>query len=85
MHHCHAIDCNTEVPPGMHMCLKHWRMVPRLVQDLIWKHYRNGQEIYKEPSPEYIWAALISISWVALKEGKEPPKLFIKAKNEGVA
>jgi hypothetical protein len=75
LHHCHAVDCKLEVPPEMHMCLKHWRMVPRLVQDLIWKHYRKGQEIDKQPSIEYVATAFISISCVALKEGKELPKL----------
>jgi hypothetical protein len=59
----------------MHMCGYHWRMVPKAVQDLIWKHYRPGQEIDKQPSVEYICVAFVSISCVALKEGKPLPSL----------
>lgn len=74
-HHCHAVDCDKEVPPKMHMCLTHWRMVPKAVRDLIWHHYRAGQEVDKAPSTEYIMTAFVSISCVALKEGKELPSL----------
>lgn len=74
-HHCHAVDCPVEVPPRMHMCSKHWAMVPHPVQGLIYKHYRKGQEIDKKPSTEYICTAFVSISCVALIEGKPLPKL----------
>ena len=59
------------------MCLKHWKMVPKAVQDLIWYHYRPGQEIDKQPSVAYIAIAFVSISCVALKEGKNPPKFGV--------
>jgi hypothetical protein len=42
-HQCHAVGCGVPVSPRMHMCLTHWRMVPKAVQDLIWRHYRPGQ------------------------------------------
>lgn len=74
-HHCHAIGCEKPIPPKMHMCGEHWRLVPKAVQQLIWKHYRPGQEIDKRPSIDYIAAAFISISCVALKEGKPLPTL----------
>lgn len=74
-HYCHAIGCEIPVEPKMHMCLQHWRMVPKAVQDLIWKHYRRGQEIDKRPSIEYIATAFVSVSCVALKEGKLLPNL----------
>lgn len=74
-HNCHAVGCEIPVPPKMHMCLKHWRMVPKAVQELIWKHYRSGQEIDKRPTIEYIATAFVSISCVALKEGKNLPTL----------
>ncbi len=75
-HHCHAVGCTVAVPPKMHMCLTHWRMVPKLVQDLIWRHYRPGQEIDKQPSADYIATAFVSISCVAMKEGKPLPTLY---------
>lgn len=35
-HHCHALNCTTSVPPRLHMCAKHWRMVPKALQDDPW-------------------------------------------------
>lgn len=75
-HYCHAVGCEAPVPPKMHMCFRHWKMVPKLVQDLIWKHYREGQEVSKTPSYEYIMTAFVSVSCVALKEGKPIPTLI---------
>ncbi len=80
-HQCHAVGCTAEVPPKMHMCLKHWRMVPEPVKNLIWKHYRPGQEIDKQPTVEYIMTAFVSISCVALKEGHPLPRLTQLASN----
>ena len=76
-HHCHAVGCGVAVPPKMHMCLTHWRMVPKAVQDLIWKHYRPGQEIDKRPTVDYIFTAFVAVSCVALKEGKPLPSLVV--------
>ena len=74
-HHCHAVGCSIAVPARLHMCPRHWAMVPKIVQELIWKHYRPGQEIDKRPSIDYIATAFVSISSVALKEGKSLPSL----------
>lgn len=67
-HTCHAIGCKAEVPPKLFMCLKHWRMVPKVGQDDIWKHYRIGQEIRKDPTSEYIKAAQRAQAFVLMKE-----------------
>jgi len=77
MHHCHAVGCSIEVPPKLHMCPKHWKMVPRPIQKLIWHHYREGQEIDKEPTVEYLMIAFASISCVAIMEGQELPKFTL--------
>ena len=53
-HKCHAEGCNVAGPPRLLMCLKHWRMVPRHLQKEVWRYYRPGQEITKDPSPEYL-------------------------------
>lgn len=74
-HMCHAVACEVEVEPKLHMCLYHWRMVPYPIQQLIWKHYRPGQEIDKRPTVEYIAIAFASVSCVAMKEGKPLPML----------
>jgi hypothetical protein len=76
-HHCHAVGCGKPVPPALHMCLNHWRMVPPLVQRLIWQHYRQGQEIDKHPSVAYLAVAFVSISCVALREGRPLPNLTV--------
>jgi hypothetical protein len=47
------------------MCGKHWRMVPKQLKDAVWKHYRPGQEIDKDPTPEYLKVAQDAIAWVA--------------------
>lgn len=67
-HTCHAIGCNTAVPPKLFMCRKHWFMLPKKHRDAIWATYRPGQEIDKDPSQEYLQAASDAISWLAAKE-----------------
>lgn len=67
-HHCHARGCERAVPPKMLMCYPHWRMVPRLVQRKVWATYRDGQEITKDPSREYLAAAREAIEAVAFIE-----------------
>jgi hypothetical protein len=53
----------------MLMCYKHWRMVPKALQQRVWATYRPGQEVTKDPSPEYLVAALAAVDAVADKEG----------------
>lgn len=42
--HCHARGCKAQVPPAFFMCAKHWRMVPKTLQNQVWEHYNPGQE-----------------------------------------
>lgn len=67
-HTCHATGCTTEVPPRMFMCRTHWRKVPKRMQDAIWAEYVPGQEIRKDPTPEYYRATQEAIRHVAEKE-----------------
>jgi len=67
-HLCHAEKCRTEVPPRMLMCTKHWGMVPYKLQKAVWAHYVPGQEIRKDPTGEYLDAAMEAINAVADKE-----------------
>lgn len=64
-HLCHARGCEKSVPPRMLMCLPHWRMVPRALQLRVWATYRPGQERTKDPSPEYVDAAMAAVNAVA--------------------
>lgn len=63
-HHCHAVGCNTVVPPKLLMCPRHWRLVPGALQAAVWKTYAPGQEIRKDPTDAYIHAAKAAIAFV---------------------
>lgn len=52
------------------MCKPHWFMVPKKLRDALWDAYVPGQEIRKDPSPEYLIAANRCICAVAVKEGR---------------
>jgi len=67
-HTCHAKGCNIEVPPRMFMHRNHWFMLPKAMRDRLWELYVEGQEIRKDPSPEYLAHATACIAYVARKE-----------------
>jgi hypothetical protein len=52
------------------MCAKHWRMVPKKIQERVWAHYREGQGI-GTASPQWKKAADAAIRAVAEHEGKQ--------------
>ena len=60
-HTCHAIDCAVTTQPRMFMCPRHWRMLPKIHKDAIWRNYVHGQERRKDPSPAYLEAAMAAI------------------------
>lgn len=63
------MGCQTEIPPKLFMCLKHWRMVPVDCQKQVWQHYVNGQEIRKDPTTAYLAIVQHCIRIVARREG----------------
>lgn len=63
-HVCHATGCEVEVPPRMFVCRKHWRRLPRTYQMAIWDTYKPGQEITKDPSDEYLHAAMAAVRYL---------------------
>lgn len=69
-HKCHARGCGKDVPQSRLMCGYHWKLCPRPLQLAVWRYYRKGQEIDKQPSPEYLNAALEAVEAVAEIEGK---------------
>lgn len=74
-HTCHALNCATDVPPRMHMCGKHWRMVPKALQSALWANYRRGQERTVTPSAAYLRAAANCVRSVAEAEGQPPDEI----------
>jgi hypothetical protein len=69
-HKCHAKGCELDVPPRMLFCSRHWAMTPRAIQRAVWAHYVPGQEIRKDPTPEYLRVMGDAIEAVAAKEGR---------------
>lgn len=53
------------------MCLPHWRMVPRHMQQAVYAHYRVGQCDDKRPSREWLDAADAAIDYVFELEKSE--------------
>lgn len=66
-HTCHWPTCTTPVPPAMWGCKKHWFMLPKRLRDEIWRTYRPGQEITKDPSDDYLAAANEVQKWAREK------------------
>lgn len=67
-HTCHALNCDRNVPPRMHMCKTHWWMVPKRMRDNLWANYRRGQERSMTPSAAYLRAAADCVRAVAEHE-----------------
>lgn len=77
-HECHALNCGMSVPPRLHMCAKHWRMVPKALQDDLWANYRRGQERDMQPSIGYLHAAAACVRAVAEKENQPPDEIEVE-------
>lgn len=67
-HTCHAEGCNVVVSPKLLFCRQHWFLLSQSLQHQIWKHYVPGQEIRKDPTPEYLAAMRDAIEFVKQKE-----------------
>lgn len=67
-HLCHAKRCSTPTQPKMFMCRRHWFMLPKIKRDKLWAVYVPGQEVRKDPTPEYLEVARELIEFVAAKE-----------------
>lgn len=70
-HTCHAKGCNAPCKPEFLMCPRHWRMVPRKTQLLVYKYYQHGQcDLSPMPSEKWHAAADLAIAQVAHKDGR---------------
>ena len=50
------------------MCRRHWRMIPKAMQQELWDVYVPGQEKRKDPTREYIAVAMRLVRYVAERE-----------------
>lgn len=66
IHACHARGCETEIPPELLMCRRHWYMVPKAIRHRVLATYRPGQ-CSGRPAPSREWhdAADAAIAAVA--------------------
>lgn len=71
MHTCHAHGCTRAVPPRMFACREHWAAVRRVLRDAIWKEYRPGQEIDKNPSLRYLAVQRLAVAELAFRPNDE--------------
>lgn len=67
-HTCHWAGCNTQVPPAMWGCTKHWYMLPRELRSKIWAAYRTGQEKDMRPSESYLKVAQEVQDWITAQK-----------------
>ncbi|AFW96153.1 hypothetical protein ANA_C13491 [Anabaena sp. 90] len=63
-HYCHLPSCCMKVKPQYLMCSSYWKLVPAYLQALVYKNYRQGQEIDKKPSQEYLRVSQLAIQHV---------------------
>lgn len=68
-HLCHAKNCSTPCDPSKLMCGRHWKMVPKSIRFAVYREYRPGQEVTKDPSEAYLRVAQLAIDKVAQQEG----------------
>lgn len=64
-HTCHWPGCGKVVPPAMWGCKTHWFKLPALLRAKVWRTYRPGQEVTKDPSADYLAVAREVQEWIA--------------------
>lgn len=70
-HYCHAHGCTAKVPPRMFVCSSHWKQLPRKLQQAIYREYRPGQEVDKQPSTRYLAVQQHAVAVLAFKPHDE--------------
>jgi hypothetical protein len=48
------------------MCKSHWFALPKQIRSDVWATYKEGQEITKSPSPQYLQAAKAALDYARL-------------------
>lgn len=63
-HTCHWPGCTVAVQPKLWGCRSHWFKLPKRFRDAIGETYIPGQEIRKDPSPQYLAVAAEVHEWI---------------------
>jgi hypothetical protein len=80
-HVCHAYGCTVAVSPRMFMCRTHWCSVRPVLRRAIWREYKEGQEIRKDPTLRYLAVQQRAVAEVAFKIDPEAAAEYV-AKSE---
>lgn len=67
-HLCHWPGCGKPCPPARWGCSSCWFKLPKFLRDAVWKHYRAGQEISKDPSNKYVIVARLVQLWIEARD-----------------
>jgi hypothetical protein len=70
-HTCHAHNCKTVVQPRMFVCRTHWAALRQIVKNAVWREYRDGQEVRKDPTPRYLAVQRRAVAELAFKPNDE--------------
>lgn len=71
LHTCHAHGCTTVVSPRLFACRKHWFALRELLRKAIWREYRVGQEVRKDPSLRYLAVQQRAVAELVFKSNDE--------------
>jgi len=52
------------IPPRLFACKGHWFALPAAMRARLLATYRRGQEVTKDPSPEYLEAARAAVEYL---------------------
>jgi hypothetical protein len=64
------------------MCWPHWKKLPKHLRDAVWAAYIPGQEIRKDPTPEYMKVSEAARRWLAAAEGRRFPEVRFDSLDE---
>lgn len=73
-HTCHWPGCPREVEPRLWGCSTHWFTLPRGLRARVWRTYRPGQEVDKDPSAAYLAVADEVQRWCRQYIVDHPPR-----------
>lgn len=64
---CPAAGCPSDAKPGMFLCWPHWRSLPKIIRDEVFRAWRARELLaHAEVCDE-------ALRLIAVKEGREPP------------
>lgn len=76
-HTCHAHGCTRVVPPRMFACRAHWAALRPVLQQAIWREYKEGQERTKDPSVRYLAVQRRAVAELAFKPNDEEAAMVV--------